>query len=86
MACKDGGESRQDVVQNDKISLVDIAPEGEGGGVGCTGIKRGCTCITTLSYCKCNVGYRKASGYEMKQNCRLGDRCSRDRCARFFPM
>ena len=28
-----GRESRQDVVQNDKISLGDIAPEGGWGGV-----------------------------------------------------
>ena len=43
-----GRELRQDVVRNDRFSLGGIAPErGGGGGGGCTGIKRGCTRITS---------------------------------------
>ena len=35
------------MVQNDKISLSDVALKEEGER-GCTDIKRGCTCIITL--------------------------------------
>ena len=49
---RSSGELRQDVVQNDKIFLGDIAPEG-GRGEGVEyryqkGVTLGCTCITTL--------------------------------------
>ena len=48
-ACKCGGELRQIVVQNDKISLDDIAPKGGRGVRGCPCIKKGCPGINSLS-------------------------------------
>ena len=44
-ACKSDEKLRQDVMQNDKISLRDIAPEGEEGG--CTPIKNKCSYISS---------------------------------------